>query len=299
MDLLEVSNFSYKLNPLKSLKLKDKTKLDNDDRLSIHEALQLSFELNPMLENFCRQSNRIVNFAAMQIQAEGQTFEVKLSDGHRYYRSFNLEDKGILIGNLTFKRHHPFESFEISLLSQMVKLLQASLGNALHMRRLQQQVRSDYLTGIGNRAHFDEILSLSLDQQQRQPNQGLVLVLLDLNGFKQINDQHGHAIGDDVLIRFANILQTCIRGSDRCFRIGGDEFALLLSPANAESARNVERRLALALTQNDMLCNLQLSTSFGYSLWNSGDNAEALFNSADQNMYDHKRLSSKLGLSAD
>jgi diguanylate cyclase (GGDEF)-like protein len=100
-----------------------------------------------------------------------------------------------------------------------------------HARRL---ARLDPLTGINNRRAFDE----TLDEQiaaARDTGQPLSVLLADIDGFKQINDEHGHVNGDSCLRQVARTIQVSVRATDACFRWGGDEFAVVLP--NADSAR--------------------------------------------------------------
>ena len=85
----------------------------------------------------------------------------------------------------------------------------------------------DSLTGVPNRRAMEAELANAVEQH-RSGNGHFGLAMLDLDHFKRINDEHGHEAGDEVLIAFAGLVRRCIRGSDRCFRFGGEEFVLLL-----------------------------------------------------------------------
>lgn len=85
---------------------------------------------------------------------------------------------------------------------------------------------TDQLTGLGNRRHFDHVLAAELD---RHPARPLVLVLADIDGLKRVNDEHGHLAGDQMIKAVGDALRGMLRADDRTFRIGGDEFAALLS----------------------------------------------------------------------
>jgi len=118
-------------------------------------------------------------------------------------------------------------------------------------------------------------------------------VLADLDAFKQLNDRYGHAAGDEALAAFASVVTESLRKPDDAFRIGGDEFALLLSEATDDDARFVVGRI------NALLQHLSagrerwltgLSWSFGYdSCPDDADDAQALFRLADEALYTAKR----------
>ena len=100
----------------------------------------------------------------------------------------------------------------------------------------------DALTGLGNHRAFQEEFEALLDSSRRYGGP-LSLVLIDLDEFKMVNDSAGHAVGDDLLAEVGRILRRTTRQADRAYRIGGDEFALLLPQTDAEGATHLARRL--------------------------------------------------------
>jgi diguanylate cyclase (GGDEF)-like protein len=105
-----------------------------------------------------------------------------------------------------------------------------------------QLARVDALTGLGNRRAFDEALESELARAERAGS-ALSLIVADLNGFKEINDRHGHTIGDDCLRQASDALRAAVRRPDMCFRWGGDEFAILLAGADASMAGDLAIRV--------------------------------------------------------
>jgi diguanylate cyclase (GGDEF)-like protein len=103
----------------------------------------------------------------------------------------------------------------------------------------------DGLTGLGNHRSFQEEFEAHLDQARRYRHE-LSLVLLDLDEFKQVNDAQGHAVGDELLAEVGRLLLQQIRRADRAFRVGGDEFAILLPHTNADGAAQLARRILAA-----------------------------------------------------
>jgi diguanylate cyclase (GGDEF)-like protein len=110
----------------------------------------------------------------------------------------------------------------------------------------ERMARIDALTGLENRRAFDEAFPLALSRG-RLTGQPLTLVLADLDGFKQVNDLHGHLAGDAVLTAVGAALRLHARGSDRAFRWAGDEFAVLLEDADEQTASQVCSRLREAI----------------------------------------------------
>lgn len=149
----------------------------------------------------------------------------------------------------------------------------------------------DHLTGIGNRRQFDIDLKNEISRSKRT-NNGLCVIFLDLDGFKEINDRFGHEEGDKVLIAFAHGLQLfCRNGTDNCYRFGGDEFAVMLGNLNVNEYEkiidNIQRRL-----ESTVYDKLQkgVSASRGIVFWNANETYQELLKRADDAMYNAKHL---------
>ena len=120
-------------------------------------------------------------------------------------------------------------------------MMQQKLERA--MGDLNERAIRDSLTGLHNRRYMDEILD-SVILQRRRSGQTLALMMIDLDYFKLYNDTYGHVEGDEVLNRFAAVLNSLVRRkSDYVFRYGGEEFAMLLSPTNLETAESFSQKI--------------------------------------------------------
>jgi diguanylate cyclase (GGDEF)-like protein len=126
----------------------------------------------------------------------------------------------------------------------------------------------------------------------------LALVFLDVDNFKEINDEHGHATGDRVLARFATLLAELVRQDDRAFRVGGDEFALLLYGADAQDARDIVARIVAAVEANIDPLVRTLSASFGVATSDGRDEPQQLLRVADEAMYQAKRSGTRIEVAA-
>jgi diguanylate cyclase (GGDEF)-like protein len=145
-------------------------------------------------------------------------------------------------------------------------------------RKLLQESRTDGLTRVANRRAWDEALSLEESRRQRY-NHRYGLVVVDLDGFKRINDHHGHLHGDAVLLRAANALKTVLRQGDLVARVGGDEFALLIS--NPDSSRLEE----LVLRLHERLMEAGIQASIGAALSDLRTSLDQTWAQADAAMY--------------
>jgi diguanylate cyclase (GGDEF)-like protein len=145
----------------------------------------------------------------------------------------------------------------------------------------------DQLTGLYNRRSGEQRLSQEMSRAQRH-GRPLTVLLMDLDGLKQVNDKHGHAAGDTLLKGFADRLQRAIRGSDLAVRLGGDEFMALLPECRAEEVRHVLARIeGLEFEFNDEKISLHFSR--GWTDYKAGETPQELLNRADQELYANKR----------
>ncbi|MCB1790651.1 MAG: GGDEF domain-containing protein [Gammaproteobacteria bacterium] len=134
-------------------------------------------------------------------------------------------------------------------------------------RELRQQSLSDPLTGIFNRRYFDLMLAHQHEQSQRQP--AAVLAVIDLNDFKRMNDEHGHAFGDAVLQSTAQFLRDRVRSTDIVARLGGDEFAVILNHMVPDmlvhwlevTVRDYDQRMRRHVDQRGAICQLSIGTA--------------------------------------
>jgi diguanylate cyclase (GGDEF)-like protein len=145
----------------------------------------------------------------------------------------------------------------------------------------------DQLTGLYNRRSGEQRLSQEMSRAQRH-GRPLTVLLMDIDGLKQVNDKHGHAAGDTLLKGFADRLQRAIRGSDLAVRLGGDEFMALLPECRAEEVRHVLARIeGLEFEFNEEKISLHFSR--GWTDYKAGETPQELLNRADQELYANKR----------
>ena len=144
--------------------------------------------------------------------------------------------------------------------------LEASRGR---LRELYEVARldalRDVLTGLGNHRAFHEEFDRQLDTARRY-DAPLALVLIDLDDFKLVNDTAGHAAGDELLAEMGRLTASTVRTADRAFRIGGDEFAVLMPHTDAEGARVVGRRLLAAALETRPASSVPVSFSFSVGI---------------------------------
>jgi diguanylate cyclase (GGDEF)-like protein len=170
--------------------------------------------------------------------------------------------------------------------AQTVVLFGTVSATALVVGALVRQIRvvaaTDPLTGLANRRTFDEHVHRELARSWRT-DRPVALLALDLDGFKQVNDVHGHAAGDRLLVEAGRAWSGVLRDGEMLARSGGDEFVVLLPETDATGARHVAGRLASATPA-------PLGVSIGAAVSARGEDADTLLARADRDLYREKAL---------
>jgi diguanylate cyclase (GGDEF)-like protein len=178
----------------------------------------------------------------------------------------------------------------------LIGLRKRLLEAELHQRDIAHR---DPLTGVANRRQFDAVLKREIAARS-QPGGGrrqgdespLALLILDLDDFKTINDNHGHPVGDAILRQVADRAGSILRAGDTLARIGGDEFAIVAPGVHGEAVRNLAESVCDAVgTQYSDARTPSPSASIGWAVFpEDGDDFETLLNAADERMLNRKRL---------
>ena len=165
-----------------------------------------------------------------------------------------------------------------------------ALENARLHGMVEQQALADALTGLANRRAVSDALHAEAARAQRLETP-LSVALADLDGFKEVNDVYGHAVGDEVLKVFADVLRQTLRESDVAGRWGGEEFLLLLPGADEEGAAQLADRIRIALADREVASvrGLRVTASFGVAEYAGQLNTEQLVAAADEALYRAKR----------
>lgn len=146
----------------------------------------------------------------------------------------------------------------------------------------------DSLTGLANRRLFEELATHQMDLTRRHKSR-FAIAAIDLDGFKRVNDEMGHAIGDEILRSVAYRLHNTIRSSDIAARIGGDEFIILLCDTSIDSAKDTAQRIVDALSAPYLDSNIAISGSVGLSFFpDHGETLDRIVQAADAALYKAK-----------
>jgi len=155
------------------------------------------------------------------------------------------------------------------------------------LKETEFEATHDPLTGLFNRTALEQIFRYE-KKRANVLGQRVALLFIDLDNFKSVNDNYGHAEGDKVLREVAQIIRESVRGTDIPIRIGGDEFLIILPNGNPEAAKRVGERIKKVIEET--FKDYGISASYGVAVYpDEGENLEELINLADKRMYEMKR----------
>lgn len=147
----------------------------------------------------------------------------------------------------------------------------------------------DPLTGLHNRRTLEDELKIALATRDRSENMMRHgLIILDLDQFKQVNDQFGHAVGDDLLVRLARLIERSTRAGDRAFRYGGDEFVMLLTDTERIGVMRFADKLVRTIAEELSAPGMVVTASAGAALLTPDDTRETWNQRADRCLYTAK-----------
>lgn len=155
---------------------------------------------------------------------------------------------------------------------------------------LKEMAINDGLTGIYNRQHFNQLLTKEMSRCNRK-EQPLSLMMIDIDRFKQFNDQYGHKTGDDVLVKVVETIKQSIREYDEVGRFGGDEFMVFLPETTSTQAKTIGKRIVENLKSDPFTINhetVDIFLSIGIAQVDHGNDFEDVLNKADKAMYQAK-----------
>ncbi|MFP8968509.1 diguanylate cyclase [Pokkaliibacter sp. CJK22405] len=227
------------------------------------------------------QFQSIIDFITTQMEGFGTLFDLKLFNSQQAEQIQETASEVLAIRNLTLLREIRREKEKIEVLEE-------------EKRELEEQVKRDPLTGLYNRRYLDQIIALEFNEAVLR-NWSLTAFFIDLDNFKEINDNYGHTSGDDVLKCVARYLEKQLRRSDIVCRYGGEEFLILLPDTSLDNAQRLAERLheGIGLLPCSSVDGnqIRISTSIGVACHDKNhvfEDAQALTTAADKMLYKAK-----------
>lgn len=258
-----------------------------------HELIGYSNESRNRKHLFCSghgpNRRKAIAFAEQLIQMQ-ETSQVIFSEDYKQFAHKwvieRADNSGIL---LILKKGSDLTDEQMELINDSLTILSDCLQRALDYEELFQRASVDALTGLANRRVFEERISNMIESAQRY-NNPLTILTMDLDKFKDINDNLGHLAGDEVLKSVAQELKRAVRSTDLLVRMGGDEFVLVLDNTNGASGRILAERLCQAIDKLDIWANdeTKLGISIGLAQLEKGETLKQWLERADDILYHAK-----------
>jgi diguanylate cyclase (GGDEF)-like protein len=189
-----------------------------------------------------------------------------------------------------------FGDGDVRRLEDLAERCAPAIENARRFREARQLADLDSLTGLHNRRYFYETLGREVDRAQRYQRE-LSLVIVDVDGFKEINDRIGHLAGDAVLAEIADRIRQVVRSADIPCRVGGDEFAVIVPEVEVGQARQLVGRIQRAVSAQPIARAGRVRVSAGVADIQPNDSPTSLFERGDESLYAAKHAG-KGGLAA-
>ena len=207
------------------------------------------------------------------------------SDDYSYEEAINIGASDFVI--------KPVRLEELLLrLKRVLKERQLSTERTRMMQKLQKLATTDGLTKLYNSRSFYTQLELEVDRYNRYKHP-LSLLLLDIDNFKEFNDTFGHLEGDKVLVRFSQIIKSCLRINDSAYRYGGEEFTVILPETNGDEAKTVAQRIRASLESEKFTPipdkDAKITISIGVTQYYPKEELSAFIRRADKAMYLSKK----------
>ncbi|MDH5517544.1 MAG: GGDEF domain-containing protein [Gammaproteobacteria bacterium] len=255
---------------------------------SVTNRLLATLEVDRCVEIFMQAVAEDLIFDGFHYSLEFPEPAINLHFGRqsRHQCSYNLSVEDVKLGELTVYRGRRFTENELKHLEKLLCVLVQPLRNAIMYRKAVLLSQIDALTGLNNRAAFDRDIAREMSIADRH-ERSLSLMLLDIDFFKQVNDQYGHAAGDEVLRVVANTLKEVTRSSDVLFRYGGEEFAILLD-VDSLTAMDVAERIRLSLKDQTIPFDgqqIKVTVSIGMANYLHNEGRDSLFERTDKALY--------------
>ena len=252
--------------------------------------LQSTLNIEKLLEIFFRHLKKEVACQCQHYFNDSLGLAVREGALAHHRAEYRLLVGGEDLGTICFYRRRPFDEEELERIEALLGMLILPLRNAVHYQEALRAASHDPLTGLKNRRAFEDDLEREISRARRE-RQRLGLMMIDVDRFKQINDQIGHLAGDQVLAEVARALKNSVRRSDMAFRYAGDEFVLLLPNIDEKGMRILENRLHAAIA--NLQCTygdrpIPVSVTIGNALLEEGEDEKTFFEKADLEMLEKK-----------
>ncbi len=257
--------------------------------LQLTDLLARHLTVEDILKVFSNEIKLLVPHSSYRYVSELHNTRVKFGKINRHSLHYHLTIQQMELGELTVYRKEPFSTNEVCQYEELLCSLVYPLKNALMYLIAINSAYKDPLTNINNRAAMDKLLPREVRLAKRH-DQRLAMMIMDLDGFKQINDTCGHDAGDRLLKKVAEVISKRLRETDMLFRYGGDEFVTALPQTEIQGAIDVAGRIldSVKKVTEEEFEFTHIGMSIGLSMLHAGDDFGRFFKRVDKALYQAK-----------
>ena len=258
--------------------------------LQLSDLLSRQLEIGKLIEAFTSEISSDIKFSGYRFNSKDVDAPIEQGVTDGYNMTYRLKIQNRKLGEISFYRKRNFSGAELSDVEELLCALIYPVKNALMYQIALKSAYRDPLTGLNNRTSMEKFLPREIDLAKRH-SQSMSLMVMDLDGFKQVNDQCGHDAGDQVLREVGQVISDEVRHTDLVYRYGGDEFVGALSQTDINGAIDVSERIRSSIETLDLESqgiNSNIKVSIGITMVRHGDDFSAAFKRADKALYQAK-----------
>jgi diguanylate cyclase (GGDEF)-like protein len=263
-----------------------------ESRLRLTQAMQMSLEPHEILNTFYRHIQALVTVSGMLFKHAANTSDFRIGRECIHHCDYRLTTDEGYLGEIIFSRSKRFSEAELMKLEFLLSSLIYPLRNAMRYQTAMRLALLDPLTLLGNRAALDTAFRRELQIAERHKHE-LSMLMIDVDFFKKINDEHGHHRGDLVLCEVSKAIQAACRSSDITFRYGGEEFVVVLGKTDTDGAKIIAERIRQQIAETQIMHNgttINVTVSIGIATHQRSqkEHINDLFERADKALYSAK-----------
>jgi len=246
------------------------------------------------VDDFARQAGPHVKAAASAVgRSESQVDRISGREWNALRAQLRVKGRSVGMMTVGTLVNRIFSAADLLFMAGVADQVAIAIDRA---RQFASEARTDHLTGLANRREFERVMEREVALAERHDRR-FSLTMIDLDNLKRINDRLGHSAGDAALRLVAQQLQRVVRASDVCARVGGDEFAVAMPETDLDRVRDVVLRLRRAVEHAALGMKVpeQVEVSVGIAAWQPGQDWQAVYQSADDDLYEEKKRRKTLG----
>ncbi len=259
--------------------------------LQLVDILSRNLDIEQIIDVFAHEIQSLIPHSGYQYQASDLGLEFAKGEAVGSSAKYRLKIQSRQLGEISFFRESSFSNEELCNLEDMLCAMIYPVKNALMYQVALKSAYRDPLTGLNNRAAMEKLLPREIELANRHA-QSMALLVMDLDGFKQINDRYGHDAGDQVIRDVGEVLHAAVRNTDLLYRYGGDEFVGGLVQTDINGALEVSERIRRgveSLSGHGDHVSGKIEMSIGITMIRADDDFGNAFKRADSALYQAKQ----------